>query len=239
MASKSFALLTTVYTAGFALRRDFACGGPKLLYRCVCSPPPSLFTCVLQVLHTMLSGKKPTDKPEKPHDEWRCECLVHRVFGMRFQHCTAAKKVVTDSLFSLLVNTPLLVEARRRCPHLTFAELTQLVTQEESEARRKALARAPEVFTVGFVWESVRAPENVIGGVLDAIDPFIDISKFGLRPRNGEYPRVGQLHGMFCYYGRHYVAFFHDASLNCWVSHSNKCRWDWCSRQIASCAPVE
>jgi len=100
----------------------------------------------------------------------------------------------------------------------------------------------PSVITLGLVWMTANPGSAGIAELLDCIDPFIYPHRLfdssGVVPEPTP-PRVAQLRGMICYYGRHYVACFYSEEQRQWLSfddirvHSVGAEW---SDAVAHCS---
>eukprot|EP01029_Cantina_marsupialis_P002632 TRINITY_DN1247_c0_g1_i1.p1 TRINITY_DN1247_c0_g1~~TRINITY_DN1247_c0_g1_i1.p1 ORF type:complete len:809 (-),score=252.81 TRINITY_DN1247_c0_g1_i1:192-2618(-) len=156
----------------------------------------------------------------------RCPCFIHEYFGMSVRNkavCDGCRKVRADNAFSewsFAVNVNILAENRRRNPGFGYEKNIRR-TQEQvdsaycptckshTEVKKYLQSEELTTFTLAPLWQSnmtntdevTRATQSFTHELdLEALYTWMDIS----RPDKLH----GVLKGLFCHYGRHYVAFF-------------------------------
>ncbi len=156
-------------------------------------------------------------------------CVAHATFGMlvreRFEcgKCgVAAAAPATFSQFVHYMSAAALRDAARDVPDLTFENVVRQLACTTPQRCDKCqtmgfiepeLVSAPQVLTIGFVWDSNSCSSDEIGATMRAVATRIDAAATFGAAKSQRY----ELRATLAYYGLHYVAFARNPATDEWA----------------------
>jgi len=102
-------------------------------------------------------------------------------------------------------------------PSIPLDEALRLVTTESHqgiEVRKTSVGALPEVFTLGFSWDTAKPTKMQLDTLLEQLEETIDLAKV-LHGVDAATPAT--LCGVICYHASHYVAIVYDERTGAWL----------------------
>lgn len=211
-------LLTVLHTVLAKPANQAGAGGPVL--DCPCVVHQTL--AVVASHHIVCPGGVARPKITKKHKKHCHPCAVGRSRRVTIipPYPEYVKYVPSYSLIAM----------QRVEPLAPFDALLGMVIHGESAARscpdceatglldvhRLVRLPLPPIAMIGVGWSSDKAdPVLAIAPLLDIVDRYVNLTVIHGIDDGKSRPAV--LRGMFCYYGRHYIALFYNQTLGSWL----------------------
>jgi len=136
-----------------------------------------------------------------------------------FEMCIGERRVDSPELvpYSTFVLYTSVAELRALASSIPLDEALRLVTTESHggiEVQKTAVGALPEVFTLGFSWDTAKPTKLQLDSLLEQLVETIDLAKV---LHGVAQPTPAALCGVICYHSSHYVAIVHDERSDTWL----------------------